>query len=201
MFTGIITNIGIVKSLSRLENQDLMIVLNIDCQNSSRTFDIGSSIACNGVCLTLIKRESADFSFQASQETISKTNIKDWKIGDKINIEFALRMGDELGGHMVSGHIDCTVMVKKITAINNDSWCFSIELPQAFKSLITKKGSIVLNGVSLTINEVFDDSFSVNVIKHTFDNTNFSQLREGDFVNLEVDMIARYLERLLANKA
>jgi len=135
--------------------------------------------------------------FQASPETLSKTNIKNWKIGDKINLEFALRMGDELGGHLVSGHIDDVVQVKKINLVNNDSWQFFIELPQNLKKFIAPKGSVVLNGVSLTVNEVLDDSFSVNIIKHTFDNTNFANLKAGDYLNLEVDLIARYLERLV----
>ncbi|MES2676941.1 MAG: riboflavin synthase [Pseudomonadota bacterium] len=201
MFTGIITHIGIVQNLIYSSNQDLLITLNLPNQ-TNRNLEIGCSIACNGVCLTLVKqvvsRESlvVSLEFQASLETLSKTNIKHWQIGDKINLEFALRMGDELGGHLVAGHIDDVVLIKKIKPINNDSWQFIIELPQNLKKFIAPKGSVVLNGVSLTVNEVSADSFSVNIIKHTFDHTNFSELKVDDFINLEVDLIARYLEKL-----
>jgi len=201
MFTGIINHIGNVQNLSHYSNQDLLVTLELS-EQINRNLEIGCSIACNGVCLTLVKVVSGQFSvvsleFQASPETLSKTNIKNWKIGDKINLEFALRMGDELGGHLVSGHIDDVVQVKKINLVNNDSWQFFIELSQNLKKFIAPKGSVVLNGVSLTVNEVLDDSFSVNIIKHTFDNTNFANLKAGDYLNLEVDLIARYLERLV----
>ena len=130
---------------------------------------------------------------------MAKTNIKHWQVGDKINLEFALRMGDELGGHLVAGHVDDVVKILEIKTVNNDSWRFSIELPKNLRKFIAPKGSVVLNGVSLTVNEVFDDNFNINIIKHTFDHTNFSNLKAGDFLNLEVDLIARYLERLVTN--
>lgn len=197
MFTGIITHLATVKSLTSLSNQDLLITLELLNQNADRNFDIGCSIACNGVCLTLTEKKTELLSFQASPETLQKTNIKNWKINDKINLEFALRMGDELGGHLVAGHIDNVAMVKEIKAINQDSWQFLIALPQDLKKFVAPKGSVVLNGVSLTVNEVFDDSFGVNIIKHTFDHTNFSHLKIGDLLNLEVDLIARYLANLV----
>lgn len=197
MFTGIITHLATVKSLTSLSNQDLLITLELLNQNADRNFDIGCSISCNGVCLTLTEKKTELLSFQASPETLQKTNIKNWKINDKINLEFALRMGDELGGHLVAGHIDNVAMVKEIKAINQDSWQFLIALPQDLKKFVAPKGSVVLNGVSLTVNEVFDDSFGVNIIKHTFDHTNFSHLKIGDLLNLEVDLIARYLANLV----
>lgn len=196
MFTGIITNIGTVQNLVYSSNQDLLITINLSDQ-TNRNLETGCSIACNGVCLTLVRQELSNLFFQASAKTLSKTNIKNWQIGDKINIEFALRMGDELGGHLVAGHIDDVVRVRKINPVNNDSWHFIIELPQNLKKFIAPKGSVVLNGVSLTVNEVFADEFSVNIIKHTFDHTNFSNLKIGDYLNLEVDLIARYLEKLI----
>jgi riboflavin synthase len=202
MFTGIITNIGVVKNLSYLANQDLLIALELPHQ-IDRSLEIGCSIACNGVCLTLVKKIASNNSlivgleFQASSETLSKTNINHCKIGNKINLEFALRMGDELGGHLVAGHVDDVAKILEIQPINNDSWRFTIDLPQNLRKFIATKGSVVLNGVSLTVNEVFADTFSVNIIKHTFDNTNFSNLKIGDYLNLEVDLIARYLEKLI----
>jgi len=203
MFTGIVTHTGTAKNLSYSSNQDLLITLELSDQ-INRNLEIGCSISCNGTCLTLIKKEINhlffNLFFQASPETLDKTNIKNWQIGDKINLEFALRMGDELGGHLVSGHIDDVVKVLEIKSVNQDSWRFAISLPQDLKKFVAPKGSVVLNGVSLTVNEVFDDNFSVNIIKHTFDNTNFSDLKIGDYLNLEVDLIARYLDKLIANK-
>ena len=199
MFTGIINHIGNIQNLSHSSNQDLLITIQLPHQ-TNRNLEIGCSIACDGACLTLVRQELSNLFFQASPETLDKTNIKNWQIGDKINLEFALRMGDELGGHLVSGHIDDVVQIKKINPVNNDSWQFFIELPQNLKKFIAPKGSVVLNGVSLTVNEVLDDYFSVNIIKHTFDNTNFSDLKIGDYLNLEVDLIARYLDKLIANK-
>ncbi len=204
MFTGIITNIGNVINLShssnqasnQASNQDLLIALEPSSQTIKRNLEIGCSVACDGICLTLVKKETNILFFQASPETLNKTNIKNWQIGDKINLEFALRMGDELGGHLVAGHIDDMVAVQEIKAINNDSWQFSIELPRDLSKFITPKGSVVLNGVSLTVNEVFDNAFNVNIIRHTFDHTNFSNLKISDYLNLEVDLIARYLEKL-----
>lgn len=195
MFTGIITHIAKVKNLSRLKNQDLLITLEVP--KIDRKLEIGCSIACNGVCLTLVKKTQTLISFQASPETLNKTNVKNWKIGDKINIEFSLRMGDELGGHLVLGHVDKTVKVKQIKAVNKDSTCFVFELPKNFQKFITPKGSVVLNGASLTINKVSKSNFDVNIIKHTLNHTNFSELKIGDEINLEIDMIARYLEKLI----
>lgn len=199
MFTGIITNIAIVKNLSFSANQDLLITLELS-EHTNRNLEIGCSIACNGICLTLIDHKSSNLFFQLSPETLSKTNIQNWQIGDKINLEFALRMGDELGGHLVSGHIDDVAKVLKISPVNNDSWQFLIELPQNLRQFIASKGSVVLNGVSLTVNEVLDDYFTVNIIKHTFNHTNFADLKIGDHLNLEVDLIARYLDKLITNK-
>lgn len=213
MFTGIITHIGIVKNLAVAENKDLLITLELEGLAADRDFKIGSSIACNGVCLTLVSHHSSlchphvggdpdknTLEFQASAETLDKTNIKHWQIGDKINLEFALKMGDELGGHLVSGHIDDVVKVVNIVPINNDSWKFEMTLPKDLKKFIAPKGSVVLNGVSLTVNEVLNDVFCVNIIKHTFDNTTFGAkcgaLKIGNYLNLEVDLIARYLARL-----
>ncbi len=195
MFTGIITNVVKLQNLSALSNQDLLITLELP-KNNNRTLEIGCSIACNGACLTLVEKTKDTLSFQASPETLNKTSIGSWKVGDKINLEFALRMGDELGGHLVAGHVDDVTKIIDIQSVNKDSWNFIIALPKNLTKFIAPKGSVVLNGVSLTINEVSDETFSVNIIKHTFDNTNFSSLKVGDTINLEVDLIARYVERM-----
>ena len=205
MFTGIVTHIGIVEKLDYLPNKDLLFGLKLDNDlhnnDIKRTLEKGCSIACNGVCLTLIDRtistNQIDFIFQVSAETLQKTNIKSWKIGDKINLEFALKVGDELGGHLVSGHIDGEVKLQEMIKVNNDSWRFLVAMPKDIRKFIANKGSVVLNGVSLTVNEVFDDCFSVNIIPHTFNNTNLGNLQVGDYLNLEVDLIARYLSRNL----
>ncbi|MCE3254564.1 MAG: riboflavin synthase [Rickettsiaceae bacterium] len=194
MFTGIVTDIASVKTLSLANNQDLLISLEFDKVGELK---IGCSISCNGACLTLVKQENNELFFQASPETLDKTNIKSWKIGDKINIEFALKMGDELGGHLVSGHVDDVAKILNIKSLNNDSWQFAVAMPKDLKQFIAPKGSIVLNGVSLTVNDVLDDSFLVNIIRHTFDHTNFSNLKIGDYLNLEIDLIARYLKRII----
>jgi riboflavin synthase len=194
MFTGIITHIAIINDLNFYSNNDLLITLVLVNKSTNRNLKIGCSIGCDGVCLTLIKKESNSLFFQASNETLKKTNVKNWKIGNRVNIEFALKIGDELGGNLVSGHIDDVALVQRIEAINNDSWLFSIQLKEDLRKFIVPKGSVVLNGVSLTINEVLKNSFNVNIIKHTFENTNFADLNVGNYLNLEIDLIARYLE-------
>ncbi len=200
MFTGIVTNLANIVNLIKNNDRDLLITLSLDdSQEIQRNFDIGCSISCNGVCLTLIKKEQKDsllfLDFQASEESVAKTNIKYWQINDKINIEFALRAGDELGGHLVSGHVDDVIKVKSIKKVA-ESWCFAFFIPQNMRKFICTKGSVVLNGVSLTINDVFSDYFEVNIIDHTFNNTNFAFLQDGDNVNIEFDQIIRYLDNL-----
>jgi riboflavin synthase len=201
VFTGIINHIGTIEDIVKNPSCDLVLVIKLPNKNINRNLDIGCSIACSGICLTLLKKqENEDFfylEFGVSDETVSKTNISSWRIGDKINIEFALRMGDELGGHMVSGHIDSVALIKSIKKIS-DSYEIIFEFPSHLKKFIASKGSIVLNGVSLTINEVDKNSFSINLIEHSFLNTNFNNARVGNRVNLEIDMIARYLNQLIS---
>lgn len=200
MFTGIISQIAQIEHLERQENKDLLLILKIkNSKNLNRKFDLGCSIACNGICLTLIKLEEKDdyflCSFQASDETIQKTNLKNWQIGKNINIEFALKVGDELGGHLVSGHVDDISEIKSIEKID-ESHRFTFSISENLAKFICKKGSVVLDGISLTVNEVNDDSFEVNIIDHTLKNTNLGFLKAGDKVNLEIDQISRYLDRL-----
>ena len=199
MFTGIINHTAIIESLARKPDHDLLIVVKLPSKNIDRNLDLGCSIACSGICLTLIaKQEKEDYfllNFGVSQETISKTTISSWRVGNEINIEFSLRMGDELGGHMVSGHVDGVAVIKSIKKFS-DSHEIIFEFPPELKKFISPKGSIVLNGVSLTINQVKENNSSVNLIKHSFDHTNFRDAKVGDGVNLEIDMIARYLNQL-----
>lgn len=200
MFTGIITNIGKIESLSKNSNKDLLLKLSTNKNRVSRNLDIGCSIACNGICLTLIKKEEEKkeknsnliFSFQASQETCSKTTLKNWHIKQEINLEFALRVGDEFGGHIVSGHVDATGKIESIRK-NKDSYIFTFTSPKNLMKFIAKKGSITIDGVSLTVNEVKNNEFKVNLIQHTVENTIFKNSKVGDSVNLEIDTIARYI--------
>jgi riboflavin synthase len=200
MFTGIVSHLASIKALQQGSNEDLLITLSINnIKNLDRTLEIGCSISCLGACLTLIKKEQDGegflLDFQASKETINKTNIKNWHVDKVVNIEFALRVGDELGGHLVSGHIDGFVKVKSIENIDQSS-IFTFKINKEFRKFICQKGSVTLDGVSLTVNNVNDDEFQVNIIDHTFNNTNFNSLKVGDEVNLEIDQIARYLSNL-----
>lgn len=203
MFTGIINHIAIIESLTKNPDSDLLLSVKFPNKNINHNLDLGCSIACSGICLTLIKKHQEEdyflLNFSVSRETISKTAVLSWYVGAKINIEFSLKIGDELGGHMVSGHIDGVAVIKSMKKIL-DSHEIIFEFPPELKKFISPKGSIVLNGVSLTVNQVGDNDFSVNLIKHSFDYTNFHDAKVGDKVNLEIDMIARYLNQLL-NKA
>lgn len=198
MFTGIITNIGKVTKLDTNADKDLLVVVSTNSINN-RKLEIGCSIACNGVCLTLIEKnhegDNYALSFQASNETVINTNFKNLKTDDILNLEFAMRLGDEFGGHMVSGHVDGCAVIKEIVPIQ-ESHIFKFEAPKNLVKYIAKKGSVTLNGVSLTVNEVNDNVFDINLISHTIDNTIFKNAKVGDLINLEVDLLARYLDKL-----
>jgi len=200
MFTGIITNLASVESLSQNKSQDLLLKISTNKSKIERKLEIGCSIACNGVCLTLIEKKISGkkviFSFQASKETCDKTTLKNWQVGQKINLEFAMRMGDEFGGHMVLGHVDATTKIKAIKQVK-DSHKFTFLAPKTLIKFISEKGSVTLDGVSLTVNEVIKNQFSINVIVHTLTNTVFQNAKIGDFVNLEIDAIARYVSKLI----
>ena len=201
MFTGIITHLAKVITTEKSSKNDLFLTLRPQIK-LTHIPQIGCSISCNGICLTLTKfdQKTQNLSFFASDETISKSNISSWNIGNLINIEFALKMGDELGGHLVSGHVDNVISLLKKEKINEDSWKFTLAKPKNLAPFIAPKGSIVLNGVSLTINEVLPENFSVNIIKHTFCHTNFSDSKIGDKINIEIDIIARYVAQILKNR-
>jgi riboflavin synthase len=200
MFTGIITNFGKIESLKHNNLKDLLLEVSCDKSAIKRTLEIGCSIACNGICLTLIEKKIAAkkiiFSFQASNETCEKTTLKNWEIGEFINLEFAMRMGDEFGGHMVLGHVDATAEIKKIERVK-DSRKFTFATSKNLMKFISQKGSVTLDGVSLTVNSVEKNIFTVNIIEHTLKNTIFGNKKFGDLVNLEIDTIARYVSKLI----
>lgn len=194
MFTGIITAIGTVRSVSPVaDGKDMRLV--IDTPWPTRDVDIGASIACSGCCLTVIERDANWFAVQVSAETIAKTTLGRWQPGTRVNLERALRLGDELGGHIVSGHVDGTGKLL-LRHNENGSLRLRFEAPRDLARFIAPKGSITINGVSLTVNEVSGCEFGINLIPHTAENTNLGDLVPGDIVHLEIDMLARYVARL-----
>ena len=201
MFTGIITDIGTVTYISRNEAGDLKAV--IETTYNMDTVNIGASIACNGVCLTVVNKENKNgkgyFTVDVSIETCNLTTTATWEKGTQLNLERALKLGDELGGHLVSGHVDTVCTIKSIVP-EGDSYRFIFEASSKFMKYITSKGSVVLNGTSLTVNEVTGNTFGVNIIPHTMKMTVFGKSLQMDKVNLEVDMLSRYVARLLGKE-
>ncbi|SCA55123.1 Riboflavin synthase [Candidatus Terasakiella magnetica] len=192
MFTGIITDLGRVKNIEKAGDTRFEFETAYDLN----TVDIGASIACNGACMTVVEKGPNWFAITASGESLSKTTMGSWKVDTQVNFERACRVGDELGGHIVSGHVDGIAEIVSLT-LEGDSHRFKFKAPQELKNFIAPKGSVTLNGVSLTVNEVEDDVFGINIIPHTMEVTTFGQSKVGDFVNLEIDMLARYVARLL----
>lgn len=195
MFTGIVSDVGEVR---RIDNRsDLHITIGTHFDVSA--VEVGASIACAGICLTVVAKGSANdrwFEMTASHETLSKTTVGRWEIGCGVNLERPLRVGDELGGHIVTGHIDATAAILE-KAPEGESVRMTFEAPPHLMKFIAPKGSIALDGVSLTVNEVNGRRFGANVIPHTLAVTTFGRLREGDHVNVEVDVLARYVARLM----
>ncbi|MCL6698738.1 riboflavin synthase [Sphingomonas sp. NSE70-1] len=195
MFTGIITDIGTVRKAE--QKGDLR--LTIGCEYDLDTVDLGASIACSGACLTVVDKGQDWFAVDISQETVSKTAPGLWTEGARLNLERALRVGDELGGHIVTGHVDAVATVTRAEEVGG-SIDISIEAPRALGGGIAPKGSIALDGVSLTVNEVEDagdaTSFTINLIPHTAEHTTFGGIAAGRKLNLEIDVLARYLKRM-----
>ncbi|SFR55879.1 riboflavin synthase [Litoreibacter janthinus] len=194
MFTGIITDVGRVTRLK--QEGDLR--ARISCAYDPKRIEIGASIACNGCCLTVIDRgqdETPWFDVQISAESVSKTNIGDWADGTRLNLERALKLGDELGGHIVSGHVDGVATVVSMTD-EGDSTRVVFDAPEDLAKFVAPKGSVALNGTSLTVNEVDGTRFGVNFIPHTKVATNWGDTKVGDRINLEIDTLARYVARL-----
>jgi len=195
MFTGIITDIGTVIELEQRGDLRARIGTIYDL----KTIDLGASIACEGVCLTVIDTGVEDkknwFDVQISAETVSKTNLTSWDVGRPLNLERALKVGDELGGHIVSGHVDGLAEVIKIE-YEGDSTRMIFRAPAELAKFIASKGSVALNGTSLTVNGMSNTNFDINFIPHTKKNTTWRDVKIGDQVNLEIDTLARYVARL-----
>jgi riboflavin synthase len=191
MFTGIITDIGQIEQLEQRGDLRARIATSYDMAR----VDMGASIACDGVCLTVVNKGQGWFDVDISAESVSKTNISDWAQGHRINLERALRVGDELGGHIVSGHVDGVAEVVGLRK-EGDSTRVTFRAPEALARFIAEKGSVALNGTSLTVNEVQGRDFGVNFIPHTQAATTWGAVAVGDRVNLEVDTLARYVARL-----
>lgn len=195
MFTGIVTDIGTVRSAQ--QRGDLRLV--IGCGYAMDGVAIGASIACSGVCLTVVDKGDDWFAVDLSAETVSRTAQAMWTVGERLNLERALKVGDELGGHIVTGHVDGIGTVASVSP-DGDSHRVSFAVDAALAPLIAPKGSITVDGVSLTVNAVQDKAdgaeFSVNLIPHTWDVTTLGRLKAGASVNLEIDVLARYLDRM-----
>jgi riboflavin synthase len=199
MFTGLITGVGTLRSATTLgAGADARFVIETpDSPDWRRPIALGASIACSGCCLTVVEAGADYFAVEVSAESLSLTTLGAWKPGSQINLEGSLRLGDELGGHLVSGHVDGLATVISATPEHGSTrWVFAA--PASLARFIAPKGSIALNGVSLTVNEVEGETFGVNIIPHTATHTNFGVLRPGEAVNVEIDMLARYVARQLA---
>lgn len=195
MFTGIITDIGTIRSIEQRGDTRMLIGTAFDLS----TVEIGASIACSGVCLTVVDKGPDWFAVDASGETLSRTALGNWRPGTRINLERALKVGDELGGHIVTGHVDG---VGRIVGITPDGASRRIQFlgPKALAPYIAQKGSVTIDGISLTVNGVEDGPdgvlFDVNVIPHTQNCTTLGQAKVGDSINIEIDVLARYVARL-----
>ena len=195
MFTGIVTDVGRVSHVEKRGDTHVVIATDYDVS----TIENGASIACGGICLTVVDKGTAKdrwFAATASGETLSKTTLGSWKVGDGVNLERPMRVGDEFGGHIVSGHVDGVAEVKSVLP-EGESVRVIFEAPVALAKLIAPKGSVALDGVSLTVNDVDGSRFGVNIIPHTQKVTTFGKLKPGMKVNLEIDLLARYVARLV----
>src|SRR5580658_2465695 len=195
MFTGIVTDVGQVRHIEKRGDTHIVIATNYDVAQ----VEIGASISCSGVCMTVVDKGGATdrwFAVTASGETLSKTNMAQWKAGDRVNLERPMKVGDELGGHIVTGHIDGVAEIVRIEP-EGESTRMTFQAPAALSRFIASKGSVALDGVSLTVNEVDGARFGVNIIPHTTKVTTFGKVKPGSKVNLEIDLLARYVARLV----
>ncbi len=196
MFTGLVTDLGRIRRVDRKDGDARLV---IETSYDMASVDIGASIACSGACLTVTERGDDWFATDVSGETLSKTTLGQWGEDTRINLEQSLCLGDSLGGHLVTGHVDAVATVIDRRP-DGDSIRFVIGIPDGYDGYIAPKGSVALDGVSLTVNEVEGQQFGVNIIPHTAEKTTFGALTPGHRVNLEVDLIARYVARLLPSR-
>ena len=202
MFTGIVSHLGKVNKISHPDDWELLVDVindnNLDNDFNVNSIAIGASISCSGICLTLKKVSDNTLFFDVSDETRDKTNFSTWKVGSLINLEKSLKVGDELGGHFVYGHVDTTAIIRSIKKING-SYRITFNINKNFLKYFTSKGSVSVDGVSLTVNDVNKDFFTVNIVPYTWIHTSFKNYKIGTVVNIEIDILIRYLESLNAN--
>lgn len=198
MFTGIVTALGTVREVQPIGGgHDMRVVIGVAPEFLAKPETaLGASICCSGVCLTVVRLADDEFLADASAETLAKTTLGRWRPGSRVNLERSLRLGDELGGHIVSGHVDGVARVVSATP-ENASVRWRFRAPEGFARYVAQKGSVALDGVSLTVNEVEGEEFGVNIIPHTAAHTTFGILQPGDPVNFEADTLARYVARQL----
>ena len=195
MFTGIIETLGIIQEIKK-ENSNVHITINSSITSELK---VDQSVAHNGICLTVVAIKDTFYTVTAIDETIRKTNLATWKVGDSVNLERAMKLGDRLDGHIVQGHVDQTgtCIVAEET---NGSWLYTFEYEQGLNNITIEKGSITVNGVSLTVVNSKKNQFSVAIIPYTYEHTNFKSFEVGTKVNLEFDVIGKYVSRLYSNK-
>ena len=191
MFTGIIETLGIVKEIQK-DGDNLHLTITSDI---TKELKIDQSVAHNGVCLTVVAIDNNDYTVTAIKETIDKTTLGDWQVGDLVNLERAMKLGDRLDGHIVQGHVDQTGVCKSVTEANG-SWYFSFEYDSKLNNITIEKGSITVNGVSLTVVNSQPNGFTVAIIPYTFEHTNFKTFKVGSKINLEFDVVGKYVARL-----
>ncbi len=194
MFTGLVQDIGIIRDVLKHDGGDTRYM--IETNMNLNPIQMGASICCSGCCLTVVDKSENSFSVDVSRETLSKTHLGSWHIMTRINLEPSLKVGDELGGHFVSGHVDATTRILSITQ-DGGSHRVEIAIPDGFQKFIAPKGSIAIDGVSLTVNDVKNGSFIVNIIPHSWDVTTLGDRVVDDVVNLEIDMLARYVANMM----
>tara|TARA_B100000131_G_scaffold310629_1_gene342530 strand:- start:40 stop:636 length:597 start_codon:yes stop_codon:yes gene_type:complete len=196
MFNGIVYNQGLIKSIKKNPKYvQGSLVIEISSNISFNRSDIGESVCCDGVCLTLIRIKKKSFLFYLSKETLNRSNFKNAKIGKRINIEKSLHHGKKISGHYIQGHVDTTSIVKNIAIIDR-SWNINLALKKKHKKFIVEKGSIAVNGVSLTVSKVRRNNFQITIIPHTLKLTNLINLKRGEKVNIEFDMVGKYLNSI-----
>ncbi|KAA3636768.1 MAG: riboflavin synthase [Calditrichaeota bacterium] len=196
MFTGLVETIGTIEQITARKNYK---ILRVKSSIPASELSIGESVSCDGACLTVVSKDTDSFTVEASQETIAKTILRNYKTGTEINLERAVKVGDRLGGHIVSGHVDCTGRIDELRKVG-DSIEISVSFDTKYSKFIIDKGSITLNGISLTINQTNQNRLIVNIIPHTDDVTTVHHLSKGDAVNLEFDVVGKYLYKFVQSE-